>query len=113
MGQLSALSARADALAADLSNHAITASGGSQEAYLTALRGVLAASGPKLTPATLSKAGAALQELVSSPGVPSRLLASSLPGLPHSNLTLSIDILSNTCFMHNKHDLKLLLYITL
>lgn len=68
LGALAALSARADALANDLAASASTASSGGQEAYLVALRGVLASAGAKLTPATLAKAGAALQQLLSSAG---------------------------------------------
>ena len=70
LGQLSAMSARVDALANDLVAQAQAAPMGLKESYLTALSGVLAGSGGRLSPATRSAAGQALQNLMAAAGAP-------------------------------------------
>lgn len=61
LGQLTTLSARVDQLTADLAASAASApEPDTRVAYLQALRGALAASGPRLTPATMAKVEEAL-----------------------------------------------------
>lgn len=83
LGALTALSARADALAGDLATSVSSQSGGTQEAYLVAMRGMLASSGARLTPATLAKIGAALQGLLQGSGRPAAppFVCSHAPGV--------------------------------
>jgi hypothetical protein len=67
LGQLTRLSARVEALVADLASSAANAADpDTAAAYLTALRGALAASGERLTPPTLDKVQAALLGLLRS-----------------------------------------------
>ncbi len=68
LGELTKMSMRVDALATDLTNNAKVAEPALAEAYLTALRGMLASVGERISPAVLSTSGAALQELMASAG---------------------------------------------
>ena len=62
------MSMRVDQLATDLINNAKMADPAIQEAYLTALRGMLLSTGQRLSPPVLSKAGEALQSMMSAAG---------------------------------------------
>ena len=62
------MSMRVDQLATDLINNAKLADPAIQEAYLTALRGMLLSTGHRLSPAVLSKAGEDLQSMMSTAG---------------------------------------------
>lgn len=68
LGELTKMSMRVDALATDLTNSAKVAEPALAEAYLTALRGMLASVGERISPAVLSTSGAALQDLMGSTG---------------------------------------------
>lgn len=68
LGELTRMSMRVDQLATDLINNAKMADPAIQEAYLTALRGMLLSTGHRLSPTVLSKAGEALQSMMSSAG---------------------------------------------
>ena len=70
LGELTRMSMRVDQLATDLINNAKLADPAIQEAYLTALRGMLLSTGQRLSPSVLSKAGEALQSMMSSAGMP-------------------------------------------
>ncbi len=65
------MSMRVDQLATDLINNAKLADPAIQEAYLTALRGMLLSTGQRLSPAVLSKAGETLQSMMAGAGTPS------------------------------------------
>lgn len=75
------MSMRVDQLATDLINNAKMADPAIQEAYLTALRGMLLSTGHRLSPAVLSKAGEALQSMMSTAGTPSLCSPSNLDEL--------------------------------
>lgn len=62
------MSTRVDALASDLIKQAQLASGGMREPYLTALDGVLANGGARLSVATRTVVGEGLRDLLSSAG---------------------------------------------
>ncbi len=62
------MSMRVDQLATDLINNAKLADPAIQEAYLTALRGMLLSTGHRLNPAVLSKAGETLQSMMAGAG---------------------------------------------
>ena len=68
LGELTKMSMRVDQLATDLANNARTAEPALREAYLTALRGMLASVGGRLSPPVLSSTGAALQEMMAGAG---------------------------------------------
>ena len=68
LGELTRMSMRVDQLATDLINNAKAADPAIQEAYLTALRGMLLSTGQRLSPAVLSKAGETLQSMMSTAG---------------------------------------------
>ena len=68
LGALSRMSLRVDALAGDLAASAAAAEPNSREAVLTALRGLLLASGERLSPPVLSKLGTSLQALLLNAG---------------------------------------------
>ncbi|KAK9840722.1 hypothetical protein WJX81_000165 [Elliptochloris bilobata] len=68
LGELTRLSTRVDNLAGDLIASACAAEPSGREAYLTALRGLLATSGARLSPAVISRAGTALRQLMDSAG---------------------------------------------
>lgn len=68
LGRLSAMSVRIDTLANDLVRNAQETAPNLKESYLTALRGVLASSGQRLSPATLASAGSALESILQSAG---------------------------------------------
>ena len=68
LGELTRMSMRVDQLATDLINNAKMADLAIQEAYLTALRGMLLSTGHRLSPPVLSKAGEALQSMMSTAG---------------------------------------------
>ena len=68
------MSMRVDQLATDLINNAKLADPAIQEAYLTALRGMLLSTGQRLSPAVLSKAGETLQSMMAGAGTPSSML---------------------------------------
>ena len=68
LGELTRMSMRVDQLATDLVNNAKMADPAIQEAYLTALRGMLLSTGHRLSPPVLSKAGEALQSMMSAAG---------------------------------------------
>ena len=68
LGELTRMSMRVDQLATDLINNAKMADPAIQEAYLTALRGMLLSTGQRLSPPVLSKAGEALQSMMSAAG---------------------------------------------
>lgn len=74
------MSPRVDALANDLLAQAAAASPGLRETYFTALGGVLASSGSRLSPLTRAAAGDALQSQMASAGElpPPKLCASGL-----------------------------------
>ena len=82
LGQLSVMSARVDALANDLVAQAQAAATGLKESYLTALAGVLAGCGGRLSPATRSAAGQALQNLMAAAGAPPQTLSPKSNPLP-------------------------------
>ena len=69
LGELTRMSMRVDQLATDLINNAKMADPAIQEAYLTALRGMLLFTGQRLSPNVLSKAGEALQSMMNSAGM--------------------------------------------
>ncbi len=62
------MSLRVDQLALDLAIQARAIGPPTQEAFLTALQGLIAASGERLTPATVTRVGAELQAALSSAG---------------------------------------------
>ena len=68
LGELTRMSMRVDQLASDLINNAKLADPAIQEAYLTALRGMLLSTGQRLSPAVLSKAGETLQSMMVAAG---------------------------------------------
>ncbi|KAK9804294.1 hypothetical protein WJX72_005256 [[Myrmecia] bisecta] len=68
LGQLTKMSLRVDQLANDLVANARTAPPAIQEAYLTALRGLLAASGARLSSNVISATCSALQDLMAAAG---------------------------------------------
>lgn len=68
------MSMRVDQLATDLINNAKLADPAIQEAYLTALRGMLLSTGQRLSPAVLSKAGETLQSMMAGAGIHPQLL---------------------------------------
>ncbi len=68
LGALSVMSPRIDALASDLTKFEPDAEPILREARLTALRGILLASGARMAAATLSKVGAQLQTMLSNAG---------------------------------------------
>lgn len=68
LGELTRMSMRVDQLATDLINNAKMADPAIQEAYLTALRGMLLSTGQRLSPTVLSKVGEALQSMMSTAG---------------------------------------------
>ncbi len=68
LGALSAMSVRVGTLANDLIRNAQDAAPNMKEPYFTALKGVLASSGQRLSPPTLSAAGSAVQNLLASAG---------------------------------------------
>ena len=68
LGELTRLSTRVDNLAGDLVSNACTAEPSGREAYLTALRGMLATCGARLSPAVISRAGTALRQLMGGAG---------------------------------------------
>ncbi len=74
LGELTRMSMRVDQLATDLINNAKLADPAIQEAYLTALRGMLLSTGQRLSPAVLSKAGETLQSMMAGAGTPSSML---------------------------------------
>ena len=69
LGALSVMSPRVDALATDLAKNEPDAEPILREARLTALRGILLASGDRLAAATLSTVGGQLQAMLSSAGM--------------------------------------------
>lgn len=69
LGELTKMSMRVDQLASDLSANAKTAEPALRESYLTALCGMLASVGARISPQVLSSTGASLQELLASTGV--------------------------------------------
>ena len=69
LGELTRMSMRVDQLATDLINNARAADPAIQEAYLTALRGMLLSTGQRLSPAVLSKAGETLQSMMATAGM--------------------------------------------
>ena len=68
LGELTKMSLRVDQLATDLATNAKTAEPALREAYLTALRGMLASVGSRLSPAVLSSTGAVLQGMMGTAG---------------------------------------------
>ena len=78
LGELTRMSMRVDQLATDLVNNAKAADPAIQEAYLTALKGMLLSTGQRLSPAVLSRAGEALQSMMSSAGHLSAAVPASL-----------------------------------
>jgi len=82
LGELTRMSMRVDNLANDLVASACAAEPSGREAYLTALRGLLATSGARLSPAVISKAGNALRQLMDGAGAsPAAALAARVAGL--------------------------------
>lgn len=63
------MSMRVDQLAGDLTTNAKTAEPGLRESYLTALCGMLASVGERISPQVLSSTGGTLQELMATTGV--------------------------------------------
>ena len=63
------MSVRVDTLANDLVRNAQDAAPSLKEAYFTALKGVLASSGQRLSASTLAAAGNAVQSILQSAGV--------------------------------------------
>lgn len=78
LGCLSAMSMRVDTLANDLLRNAQQIAADLKEAYLIAMKGVLASSGQRLSPTTLASAGAALQGLLGSSGEARHIIHMSL-----------------------------------
>ena len=68
LGALSVMSPRIDALATDLVKNDPGAEPRLREAQLWALRGILLASGDRLTPATVARVGPQLQSMLSDAG---------------------------------------------
>lgn len=68
LGELTKMSTRVDQLARDLSNNASSVEPALREAYLTALKGVLASVGERITPPVLSSAGGVLQDMMATAG---------------------------------------------
>lgn len=68
LGELTRLSMRVDNLAGDLIANAVAAEPSVREAYLTALRGMLATSGARLSPAVVTRAGTSLRQLMDGAG---------------------------------------------
>ena len=68
LGELTRMSLRVDQLAADLGSSAKSAEPALREAYLTALRGMLASVGARLSPAVLASTGAVLQGMMATAG---------------------------------------------
>ena len=62
------MSLRVDQLARDLSNNVRSVEPALREAYLTALKGVLASVGDRISPSVLSSAGGTLQDMMGSAG---------------------------------------------
>jgi hypothetical protein len=88
LGEVTKMSLRVDQLASDLTNHGRAAEPALAEAYLTALKGMLASVGDRLSPAVLSGMGSAMQDLMASAGGHLSILSSynySLLGMkcPH------------------------------
>ena len=69
LGELTKMSMRVDQLAGDLTTNAKTAEPALRESYLTALCGMLASVGGRISPQVLSTTGATLQELMAATGV--------------------------------------------
>lgn len=69
LGELTKMSMRVDQLAGDLTTNAKTAEPALRESYLTALCGMLASVGERISPQVLSSTGAALQELMTATGL--------------------------------------------
>ena len=63
------MSMRVDQLAGDLTTNAKTAKPALRESYLTALCGMLASVGERISPQVLSSTGSTLQELMASTGM--------------------------------------------
>ena len=78
LGALSAMSVRVDTLANDLVRNAQDAVPSLKEAYFTALKGVLASSGQRLSASTLAAAGSAVQAILRSAGASVKLLELSI-----------------------------------
>ena len=70
LGELTKMSMRVDQLAGDLTTNARTAEPALRESYLTALCGMLASVGGRISPQVLTSTGGALQELMAGTGVP-------------------------------------------
>jgi hypothetical protein len=68
LGELTRMAPRLDQLVSDLAAAAAAADPAASEAYATALRGALAASGERLVPETLAKVGAALRGALARAG---------------------------------------------
>ena len=68
LGQLTRMSMRVDQLAGDLLTNARQADPTVQEAYLTAVRGMLLTSGQRLSQPVLSRAGETLQSMMAAAG---------------------------------------------
>ena len=68
LGELTKMSLRVDQLARDLFNNASSVEQALREAYLTALKGVLASVGDRISPPVLSSAGATLQDVMATAG---------------------------------------------
>lgn len=68
LGELTRMSMRVDNLAGDLVASASASEPSGREAYLTALRGMLAVSGARLSPAVISRAGSALRQMMDGAG---------------------------------------------
>ena len=68
LGQLTRMSMRVDQLAGDLLTNARQADPSVQEAYLTAVRGMLLTSGQRLSQPVLSRAGETLQSMMAAAG---------------------------------------------
>lgn len=73
LGALSKMSLRVDQLAGDLLTSAHMAEGGIREAQLSAVRGVLLASGDRLSAPLITKLGASLETMLSNAGVLMRI----------------------------------------
>ncbi len=69
LGELTKMSMRVDQLAGDLTTNARTADPALRESYLTALCGMLASVGERISPQVLTSTGGALQELMAATGV--------------------------------------------
>ena len=86
------MSMRVDQLATDLINNAKLADPAIQEAYLTALRGMLLSTGQRLSPAVLSKAGETLQSMMAGAGTTSIAVANCQKRKEKARLQVSLSI---------------------